>query len=381
MPLTHGSRPASVDTDADEPRRLVSMRSLEGFSDRFLAEIVAQPDAMRRAAAALVDQREHLDRVREAADNARTIVFTGMGSSYDACYPAVNDLAGRGTASLLVDAAELLHFRRPILNAQTLAVIVSQSGESAEIVRLVNELAKQRARPFVVSLTNGLDNDLAKRADVRLDTWAGDEQGPSTMTFAAAMSTLSGLAWLLAGDSVDTAVDRTRTAAEGAALSAERLLEDPLAFAEDLETWHANRAVTVLVGRGPARAATEMGALILKESGVMAESFEAGAFRHGPLELAGPDMGAIVMATEPETRRLDLGLAADLVETGANVLVITPDGEAPKGARAVSTGYLDRALVSAVSIVPIQLLAWRLAQSRGRRPGEYTRASKVTKSE
>ncbi|HYG72765.1 MAG TPA: SIS domain-containing protein, partial [Actinomycetota bacterium] len=253
--------------------------------------------------------------------------------------------------------------------------------ESAEIVRLVSELAKQRARPFVVSLTNGLDNDLARRADVRLDTWAGEEEGPSTMTFAAAMSSLSGLAWLLAGDSVDTAVDRTRTAAEGAALSAERLLEDPAASAADLEDWHGNRSVIALTGRGPARAATEMGALVLKESGVMAESFEAGAFRHGPLELAGPDMSAIVMATEPETRRLDLGLAADLVETGANVLVITPDGEAPKRARAIATGYLDRALVSAVSIVPVQLLAWRLAQTRGRRPGEYVRASKVTKSE
>ena len=58
------------------------------------------------------------------------------------------------------------------------------------------------------------------------------------MTFAASMATLSGLARLLAGDSVDTAVDRTRTAAEGAALSAERLLEDPQAVAADLEAWH-----------------------------------------------------------------------------------------------------------------------------------------------
>jgi glucosamine--fructose-6-phosphate aminotransferase (isomerizing) len=357
------------------------MRSLEGFSDRFLEEIAGQPDALRRAAAALVDQRDLLDRVREAGQQSRTLVFTGMGSSYDACYPVVNDLAGRGIPSLLVDAAELLHFRRPVLNAQTLITIVSQSGESAEIVRLVSELAKQRYRPFVISVTNGLENVLARRADVRLDTWAGREEGPSTMTFAAAMATLSGLARLLAGDSVDTAVDRTRTGAEQAALSEERLLADPTAFASDLETWHDRRGLIVLLGRGPARAATEMGALILKESGVMAESLESGMFRHGPLELAGPDMTAIVMATEPETRRLDLSLASDLVETGANVLVITPDGEAPKGARAIATGYLDRALTSAVSIVPVQLLAWRLAQTRGRRPGEYTRASKVTKSE
>jgi glucosamine--fructose-6-phosphate aminotransferase (isomerizing) len=336
---------------------------------------------MRRAAAALVDQRDSLERIREAAATSRTLVFTGMGGSYDACYPAVNDLAARGVASLLVDAAELLHFRRPILNAQTLAVIVSQSGESAEIVKLASELSKQRTRPFVISLTNGLDNDLARRADIALDTWAGPETGPSTVTFAAATATLSGLARLLAGDSVDTSVDRTRTAAEGAARSAERLLEDPEALAEDLEAWHGGREVLVLLGRGPARAATELGALVLKESGIMAESLEAGLFRHGPLELAGPNMTAIVMATEPETRRLDLSLAADLVEAGAAVMVVTPDGEAPKGARPVATGYLDRALMSAVSIVPAQLLAWRLARTRGRVPGRYTRAAKVTTRE
>jgi glucosamine--fructose-6-phosphate aminotransferase (isomerizing) len=357
------------------------MRSLEGISDPFLAEIVGQPDAMRRAATALLEQRDHLERVREAAAASRTIVFTGMGSSYDACYPAVNDLAGRGVPALLVDTAELLHFRRAILSARTLAVIVSQSGASAEIVKIANELSKQRSRAFLISITNGLDNGLARRADVRIDTWAGEERGPSTMTFAAAMATLAGLARLIAGDGVDTAIDRTRTAAEGAALSAERLLEDPQAVAADLEAWHGDRKVMALIGRGPSRAATEMGALVLKESGVMAESFEAGAFRHGPFELAGPDMTAIVMATEPETRRLDLGLAADLVDAGANVLVVTPDGEAPKGARSVATGYLDRALLSAVSIVPVQLLAWRLAQSRGRIPGEYVRAAKVTTRE
>ena len=143
----------------------------------------------------------------------------------------------------------------------------------------------------------------------------------------------------------------------------------------------AGRNVMVVLGRGPARAAAEMGALLLKECGVMAESLESAMFRHGPLELAGPGMSAIVFATEPETRRLDLGLAADLVQAGVAVLVVTPDGEEPKGAHAVATGFLDRALMSAVSIIPVQLLAWKLAVSSGRTPGAYTRASKVTTRE
>jgi glucosamine--fructose-6-phosphate aminotransferase (isomerizing) len=357
------------------------MKSLGNFPDPFLTEIAEQPDALRRAAGALLDQRLALERLREAGTVSRTIVFTGMGSSYDACYPAVNDLAGRGVAALLVDTAEVLHFRRGILSPETLLLIVSQSGESAEIVKLTGELEKQRSHPVVVSLTNGLANDLAKRADIRLDTAAGRETGPSSKTFAGSLATLSAVARLLAGDGVDTAIDRTRTAAEGAARAAERLLSDPEATADDLQGWLGGRAVTVVLGRGPARAAAEMGALTLKECGVMAESLESAAFRHGPLELAGPDMAAVVLATEPETRRLDLGLARDLVDAGAAVLVVTPDGEAPKGANAIATGYQDRALMSAVSIIPIQLLSWRLAVSAGRTPGAYTRAAKVTTRE
>ncbi len=358
------------------------MKSLGKFPDPFLAEIAGQPNALRRAGAALVDQRDALERLREAGASARTLVFTGMGSSYDACYPAVNDLAGRGVPSLLIDTAELLHFRLAVLDPTTLVVIVSQSGESAEIAKLATQLRKQRERPFVVSITNGLSNSLAKQADLTLDTWAGEETGPSTMTFVASMVTLSGVARLLAGDSVDTAVDRTRTAAEGAAVAAERQLADPVSRAEELASWLGGRDVMVLLGRGPARAASEMGALMLKESaGIPAESLEAAQFRHGPLELAGPDLSAVVMATEPETRRLDLGLAADLVDTGAAVLVVTPDGRALKGAHAIAIGYLDRALAAAVSIVPVQLLAWRLTVEKGRSPGELTRATKVTTRE
>lgn len=358
------------------------MKSLGNFPDSFLAEICAQPDALRRAATALTDQWEALDRIRTASADGRTIVFTGMGSSYDSCYPAVNDLAVRGVPAILVGTAELLHFRRAILGPRTLVVIVSQSGESAEVVKLATEIEGQRARAFVISVTNGLGNELARRADVRLDTRAGRETGPSTLTFAASLTSLSGIGRLLAGDGVDTAIDRTRTAAEGAALSAERLLDNPEEEATRIgHMMGGGGAMMVVLGRGPARAAAEMGALLLKECGVMAESLESATFRHGPLELAGPGMSAIVMATEPETRRLDLGLAADLVAAGARVLVITPDGEQPKGTNGIATGYVDRALMSAVSSIPVQLLAWRLAVTRGRTPGSYTRASKVTTRE
>ena len=111
------------------------------------------------------------------------------------------------------------------------------------------------------------------------------------------------------------------------------------------------------------------------------ESLEAAQFRHGPLELAGPDLAAIVLATEPETAELDLGLAEELLRAGAAVLVVTRDGGAPPGAARVVIGSLARTLAPAVSILPAQLLAWKLAMLRGREPGTYLRASKVTTRE
>ncbi len=306
--------------------------------------------------------------LRAAAAGASPILFTGMGSSYDACYPAVTALSGRGVSSAMLDTAELLHFRLPTLRPEMLLVCVSQSGESAELVRLLDSLPGD-ARPTLASITNGGGNTLASRADIAIDSCAGEEHGPSTMTFATALAVL------------DALLDRDPPI-ERAALEMERLTAEPERVADQLAGWIDGRPNVALVGRGSARAAAEMGALTLKEAARLpAESLQAAQFRHGPLELAGPGLAVIVIATEPRTRELELGLAGELVRAGAAVLVISQDGEAPDGALAISIGQLSGGLAAAAATVPAQLLAWRLARSRGLTPGEFALAGKVTTRE
>jgi fructoselysine-6-P-deglycase FrlB-like protein len=89
----------------------------------------------------------------------------------------------------------------------------------------------------------------------------------------------------------------------------------------------------------------------------------------------------MVFATEPRTRHLDLGLAGELVAAGSPVLVVSQDGEAPDGARGLAVGPLGTGIAPAVAILPAQLLAWRLAAERGRTPGEFSIAAKVTTRE
>jgi glucosamine--fructose-6-phosphate aminotransferase (isomerizing) len=124
-----------------------------------------------------------------------------------------------------------------------------------------------------------------------------------------------------------------------------------------------------------------MGALTLKEAARFpAEALQAAQFRHGPLELAGPEMAAIVFDTAPGTRALDLGMAEELRGAGAHVLVVGHDDAMPPGG-GVGLGPLPECLAPAVAVIPTQLLAWSLARARGLDPGGYTRATKVTERE
>ena len=274
-----------------------------------------------------------------------------MGSSYDVCYPAVVELARAGIAALMLDAAELLHFRMDMLGSATLLVAVSQSGESAEVVRVVEGCRTRAARPAVVAVTNGIANTLRALVDTGIDTRAGAETGPSTMTFAGSLVAVGAIGRVLAGRPANGVADELGAAAERAALAIERLLADP-ALPEDLVSWLGDRSTVVILGRGPARAAAEMGALTIKEAvGMPVESLQTAQFRHGPLELAGPGLAAIVIATEPETHALDLGLARELADEGAAVLLIAEESAGigtPEEIAEVTTGALDRAIAPAV---------------------------------
>jgi glucosamine--fructose-6-phosphate aminotransferase (isomerizing) len=355
------------------------VKSLGKFPDRFLQEIAGQPAAMRGAAEALESQAGGLDRV--AFDRPRSVVFTGMGASYAACYAPVTALAARGVPATMIDTAELLHFRRAQLGPDDLLVVVSQSGRSAEAVRLVAEL-RPEARPVVVAVTNGDDNPLASSADVSLDTAAGPELGPSTMSFAASLVVLHAIAEVVAGRPPAEARATVASAAGTAADAADRLLADPEGAADRVRAWFDDRPTVVLLGRGSARAASELGALVAKEAArIPVEALESAQFRHGPLELAGPGLAAGIVATEPATWDLDRGLAAELAAAGASVLVVQPGAEPVPGADTVAVGELDPGLAPAVAALPFQLVAWRVAVERGLRPGQLEVATKVTTRE
>jgi glucosamine--fructose-6-phosphate aminotransferase (isomerizing) len=189
---------------------------------------------------------------------------------------------------------------------------------------------------------------------------------------------MAAVARVLAGDDANDAAERTRGEAERVAVAIETIVADP-GLPDRLMRWFADGGTTVILGRGPARAAAEMAALTLKEAvGIPVESLETAQFRHGPLELAGPDLLVLLIATEPETLDLDLRFAGELVASGARVLAVTAGAAAPAGVERVDLGAIGGPVAPAASVVPSQVLAWALAPAYGRVRGAYERATKVT---
>jgi glucosamine--fructose-6-phosphate aminotransferase (isomerizing) len=235
-------------------------------------------------------------------------------------------------------------------------------------------------------------------ADIAFDTLAGPDRGPSTLTFGASLVVLTAMARAILGEvaGADGGADDFVEGVDAAARAAERILtEDPTDPADGYAAWLADRPMVVTLARGRSRAAAEMAALLLKEAARFpAEAMEAGQFRHGPVELAGPGLAAFIVATEPSTHTLDRALAADLAASGAAVMLAT-NGEAvppgtereagdgsPAWVHVVSLGSsVPASLAPAVAVIPMQLVAWRLSVDRDLDPMELRVATKVTTHE
>lgn len=347
--------------------------------DPFLDEILEQGDVVTACADNLGRQLGELEALRSATRQNAPIVFTGMGSSYDALQALSSVLLRQGRLVSLVNTAELLHFGMPAQTPETLVLAVSQSGRSAELVELA---ARSREGGFkLAAVTNGGDNPLHRQAAIAIELGAGDEQGPSTKSYTATLVALSLIGQVMVEEStpIPELVTRNQEALLAAGPALRELLGRGVAIGGQLLEWGRGGSL-FFIGRGVGIAAAEVGALIMKEAGHRAViGMDCAEFRHGPLELAGPDLKVILVSIEKDVDRLDARLVADLQEAGARVVVIGPDGLGARDhIRIEPTGrpMHDAILAS----VPLQMMTWAAASANSSEPGTFRIGSKVTSS-
>lgn len=349
------------------------------YDNPYVQDILSQPEALRNALANF--DPSSFDRLKHAVHDGQfdRIVLTGMGASLYAAYPTWLALANAGLPALWVDTAELIHHTPRLITPRTLYWLFSQSGRSAEIVSALD--FDRLPRPGAVLATvNDLESPLAKSAmeyntlSVLAPVHAIVEKTVSTRTYVNSLAVSILAAHALSGQRVQPALDA--------------LLDTAEAMHGYLETWEARVQQVAerigypkqlaLLGRGASLAATYTGALILGEAAKYpAVPFQAGEFRHGPLELVSPDLTVLLFAGPPETRDLNARLLNDLQSYQSPAFWVGADPQEGQ-VEIPDVPEIGRPLVE---ILPVQLLSIHLAQQIGVEPGHFFRSGKVTLEE
>ncbi|RPJ46091.1 MAG: SIS domain-containing protein [Chloroflexi bacterium] len=338
----------------------------------YLQNILEQPQALADTLAGL-RANPSLDPLPDwiASGSLRRVVLTGMGSSCRGFYPLHYALLQAGLASILMETSELIYYAGGLLRSDTLLIAASQSGESAEIVRL---LEINQGRAAVLGITNTPGSTLAKLAGQVLLIRAGVEATVSSKTYVAIELVLPWLADRLLG----RPVEETLAELSQASWLCEKYLKDWERHAD----WFAGALVDAsslfYVGRGPSLAAAETGGLITKESThFAAEGMSSAAFRHGPVEIVRPGTVVVIFAGEPATRALNLRLAEDIERMGGRALVVSESSPVD----ALRLPAAPPSLRPVLEILPIQMMTLALAKLAGHTAGAFSHATKVTTEE
>jgi glucosamine--fructose-6-phosphate aminotransferase (isomerizing) len=338
----------------------------------YLRDILDQPQALQDT----VDSLDAPKTLRSIATKLRrgsfrTVVLTGMGSSFHALHPTNVALINHGFTAMMVETAELVHYKRRLFDAKTLIIAVSQSGQSAEVVRL---LEMNRRKSAVIAVTNTPDSPLARCADATILTKAGREFSVSCKTYVTALMALEWLTDVLC----DRDLERTRQELQEARPAVEAYLSEWKRHVQSFAQLLQGIRHLFLVGRGASLAAVGTGALIIKESDHFhAEGMSSAAFRHGPFEMLSDEIFVLVFAGDEPTRDLNKRLVEDIRQKrGRTELVGDDAGFAP--CKLPSTPRSSRPILE---ILPVQMITLALAAQLGREPGRFELATKVTTRE
>jgi glucosamine--fructose-6-phosphate aminotransferase (isomerizing) len=262
--------------------------------------------------------RAQFEKLRELARRPGPVLFLGMGASYCSSFGGSVLLQTHGRLSFSADAGEWLHYARSIWNEPALSVLLTTSGESAELVELF-QAVESGALGLICNNPASTCWRLAKN---RLPILAGAEYGNATKTYTNAAAAAIVLALEILGLSWQGDADR---AAEALAAA----LDPIFAARGDLETFCRGAANIEIVGRGAAYGAAVMGALCIREmSGFRAAAHTGAGFRHGPnLDVDGTHV-AIIFALG---RAAALGhkLADECLRRGGRVVLVSAEERPP----------------------------------------------------
>jgi glucosamine--fructose-6-phosphate aminotransferase (isomerizing) len=356
------------------------MAEKAGYKHFMLKEIFEQPGAVQETVLGRVSPESgsvFLDEVGIAESELRSIekvTLLACGTSWHAALVGkflIEQLAKLPTE---VDYGSEFRYRKPILDVRTLAVAITQSGETADTLAALREAKSLNARSLAIC--NVVGSMVTREAEGTVYTHAGPEIGvASTKAFTTQLVALYLLALHLAEVRGTLNEDERRTHIE-ALLNLPKVLEQTLKTSRQIEDvasrFHA-RSDFLYLGRGINYPIALEGALKLKEiSYIHAEGYPAGEMKHGPIALIDENMPIVALAPKDHVYEKMLGNVQEAKARGGTIIAITTDDDETlthvldrKNDSIIAVPATSPLLMPIVLALPLQLLAYHIAVRRG----------------
>lgn len=345
-----------------------------GYEHFMLKEIMEQPRAIKSTIEPRIkDGRIVLDEFEsfgERLSGVKKIVVTACGSAYHAGCAGRYIIEELCRIPVQTELASELRYRNPIIDASTLLIVISQSGETADSIAALKE-GKARGAS-VLAIVNVVGSTISKLADYVLYTWAGPEIAVATTKGYTTQLALLSLFAVWSADKLGTISPARYASLVSGILS----LPERVQRAVDLNSHIpylakrcANQSSMFFIGRNLDYAICLEGSLKLKEiSYIHSEAYAAGELKHGTIALV--DKGKLVVALACQQALYDklISNVKEVKARGARVLAVAIEGNRRVFAEADDVLFVpdtDPLLLPVPEIIPLQLFAYYVAKENG----------------
>jgi glucosamine--fructose-6-phosphate aminotransferase (isomerizing) len=345
-----------------------------GFETFMLKEIFEQPDAV---AETIGDRVRHGQLVLEGLGmnddeirDLRRIVLLAAGTAYHACVIGRYVIEEWARVPVEFDIASEWIYRNPVINEHDLVIGITQSGETRDTISAL-QLARERGAR-TVAITNMMGSQVTREVDSVLYTRAGIEMGvAASKTFTAQVALLYLVALKLAQiretlppGEIEFILDHVYKLPR----KIEAFLEADHPIKEIAQRYH-DAHFFLYLGRHIGLPVALEGALKLKEiSYIPTEAYSAGEMKHGPIALLDEQTPVVVVATNIHVYDKIVSNIQEVRARGAHVIAIATDGNEDIQHHADDVIYVPKSpafLQAVLAILPLQLLAYRIARLRG----------------
>ncbi|MCF2617980.1 glutamine--fructose-6-phosphate transaminase (isomerizing) [Oscillibacter valericigenes] len=353
----------------------VSAAEKGGYAHFMFKEIMEQPEAIRKTVSPRIrDGKVVLDDVKLTADyvkNISRIFIIACGSSYHVGMVSKYNWERLLRRPVQVDLASEFRYSDPLVDENTLVIVISQSGETLDTMAAMREAKHRGARTLAV--VNVVGSSIAREADDVLYTWAGPEIAVATTKAYSTQLVLMDLIGLYLADLLGT-VEKSEY---DAILTEMQLLPEKmnwfLEHFEDVQYFasrYFNHDSIFFIGRNLDYAMGLEGSLKLKEiSYIHSEAYASGELKHGTISLIEP--GTLVVALGTYAALFDKAMSnvVEVKARGAEVLAVTTESFKEKMEKTADATIVvpdtHPILQPSLGVVPLQLFAYYVALQRG----------------